>query len=428
MIDFTKHIYDNGLTLLLHQDETTPFVVVNILYKVGARNEDKNRTGFAHLFEHLMFEGTKNLAHFDHPVQSAGGMNNAFTNNDFTNYYIKLPKENLELALWLEADRMQHLAINETSLSNQKKVVVEEFKENYTNKPYGNVWHILREIVYQNHPYQWPTIGKNYKHIQDAALKDVIQFYEKYYQPDNAILSICGNINLPKAKALVSKHFSSIESKVNIKKAIPTEMEQLAARHKTVHFNVPQDAVYLVFKMPERNSQFYYVSDILSDILSSGKSSRLHHNLVTELQLFTKVDAYITGSIDSGMFVFEGRLRNNVSAEKGISAFWEEINRLKTIPIQRKELDKVKNKLLTYMAFSENELMNRAIGLCYHEMLDDASNINKEEKNYLSVKVTDIQDFVTQYFNEHQATSLYYLSNESAENPIITNHPKKSII
>ena len=409
MIHFTKEKYSNGLTLIHHQDETTPFVVVNVLYKVGARNEFKDKTGFAHLFEHLMFEGTVNQPSYDHPIQQAGGTNNAFTNNDFTNYYIKLPKENLELAVWLEADRMQFLDINQVSLDTQKKVVIEEFKENYTNKPYGDIWHILRALVYEAHPYKWPTIGKDYSHIKHASLEDVVNFYNTHYQPNNAIVSICGNVNLAKAKLLGDKLLSDIKNKSTHHSNIPEEPLQTKAKIKTVHRAVPQDRIYIVFKMPGRSEMGYYIADVLSDILASGKSSRLKHRLEKQLPLFTEVDTYVTGTLDTGMMVFEGKLKNDITPEEGKDALWKEINLLQSELVNEIELEKVKNKMLTYMAFSENDLMNRAIGLCYHEMLDDASGINEEEEKYMSIRASDIQNFAKKYLNVNQSSTLFYL-------------------
>jgi zinc protease len=413
MIQFNKHHLKNGLTLIHHLDDTTPFVVVNVLYKVGSRDEEATRTGFAHLFEHLMFEGTKHQKNFDHPIQEAGGVNNAFTNNDFTNYYIKLPKENLKLALWLEADRMQHLDINAKSLKTQKKVVVEEFKENYTNHPYGDVWHILREMVYKEHPYQWPTIGKDFDHINKANLEDVISFYKKHYQPQNAILSVCGNVNeqdVLEAAALLMDNIPNEETEISAKQF--HEPQQLAPTFKIVHREIPLDAIYIVFKMPERTQHDYYVADVLSDILASGKSSRLKEKLTKQQPYFISIDAYITGSIDEGMFVFEGKLKEGISPEDAKAAVWREIELLQSELISERELEKVKNKLITYMNFSENDLMSRAIGLCYHEMLNDASEINREEERYLSVNATDIQLFATTYFQPNLENTLFYLKNK----------------
>lgn len=412
MIQFSKHQLKNGLTFIHHYDSSTPFVVVNLLYKVGARNEDSNKTGFAHLFEHLMFEGTTNLENFDHPIQEAGGINNAFTNNDFTNYYIKLPKENVDLALWLEADRMQHLDINEEALNTQKKVVVEEFKENYTNKPYGDVWHILRKMVYTQHPYQWPTIGQDFDHINNANLEDVIDFYKKHYQPSNTILTICGNINESDALEAVHKYMSDIPNEVNLEVNIPKEPKQTAPTFKIEKRDVPLNAIYMVFKMPERILKEYYVADVLSDILASGKSSRLKEKLVKQQQLFINVDAYITASNDPGMFVFEGKLKDDVDPEVAKQAFWREIEFLKNELISERELTKVKNKLITYMNFSENDLMSRAIGLCYHEMLGDAALINQEEERYTDITALDIQDFAKTFFQPHLENTLFYLKEE----------------
>lgn len=412
MIQFSKHTFENGLRFIYHEDSSTPFIVVNVLYDIGAKHENPERTGFAHLFEHLMFEGTTNQPNYDHPIQLAGGSNNAFTNNDFTNYYIKLPKENVEMALWLEADRMLNLDINAASLSNQQKVVIEEFKENYTNKPYGDVWHILREMIFEKHPYQWPTIGKDYNHIAEASLEEVVNFYKKHYQPSNAILSICGNIEEAKALKYAAQLMGSLPSVPTTEKLLPVEPIQTQAKSKTVLKSVPQDAIYVVFKVPGRNDAAYYIADILTDLLASGKSSRLNERLVRQQQLFTRVDAYTTGSIDIGTFVFEGRLMEGITPEQGLAAIWKEIEILKSELIPEKELNKIKNKLLTYLAFSENDLMNRAIGLCYHELLGDAASINDDEAKYIAITSEQIQAFAQNFLNEAQSNTLLYLKED----------------
>lgn len=409
MISFNRKQLSNGLTLLHHNDPTTPFVVVNILYRVGAKNEDPERTGFAHLFEHLMFEGTSNVPDFDQPLQEAGGINNAFTNNDYTNYYIKLPKENLELALYLEADRMLHLDINDHTLSTQKKVVIEEFKENYTNKPYGDVWHTLRTMVYENHPYRWPTIGKDFHHIADAPLNDVVSFFEKHYHPSNAILCIAGNVSEEDALKFAGSYFESIPNGRAATNDNFEEPEQKASKSLTQEKDVPLDAIYIAFKMPGRLDKEYYHADILSDILAGSKSSRLRERLIKQNHLFVSIDAYITGTVETGMFIIEGKLTESVTPEEAESAIWNEIDNICKEGLEIKELEKVKHKMITYMNFSENNLLSRAIGLCYHEMLGDAGLINREEGIYESVTADDVKNFADQFLNSDQSNTLFYL-------------------
>ena len=409
MISYSKNTLSNGLTLLHHHDPSTPFVVLNLLYKVGAKNEDAERTGFAHLFEHLMFEGTKEVPNFDQPLQEAGGINNAFTNNDYTNYYIKLPKENIELALYLEADRMQNLNINEQMLNTQKKVVIEEFKENYTNKPYGDVWHILRSMVYEQHPYQWPTIGKDHQHIAEAQLSDVISFYKHYYHPANLVLCIAGNISESKALELSNKYLGTIINNQQSNGQSFDEPLQKQEKKKALTRDVPLDALYIAFKMPGRLDETYYTADILSDVLAGSKSARFKERLVKQQQLFVNVDAYITGSVDTGIFVVEGRLRECVSMADAESAVWKELDLMTNLGPDQEELQKVKNKLITYMNFSENNLLSRAIGLSFHEMLGDANRINEEEKHYMAVETEDVVQFCSNFLNRQQSTTLHYL-------------------
>jgi len=413
MIEFNRHVLENGLTLLHHEDATTPFVVVNLLYKVGARNEDADHTGFAHLFEHLMFEGTEDVPSFDRPLQEAGGINNAFTNNDYTNYYIKLPKENAALALYLEADRMQHLDIDKTKLDTQKKVVIEEFKENYTNKPYGDVWHLLREMVYKEHPYQWPTIGKDFEHIRKASLDSVVSFFKSYYNPCNSILCLAGNLTFEEAKELTETYLSQISNQSPAPDEVFSEPEQQKIRRKTVHRDIPQDALYMVFKMPGRKEPGYYAADMVTDILSGSRSSRLNEHLVKQKHLFTSIDAYITGTIDTGMLVIEGRLREGVQAEDGEKAIWEELNILASTEPKTEEMEKVRNKLITYLNFSENDLMSRAIGLSYHEMLGDADGINQDEANYSAITAGDLVSFLKKHIVKDRSSVLYYLKKRS---------------
>jgi zinc protease len=410
VIHFERKKLKNGLTVIYHSDPNTPFVVVNTLYKVGSKNESHHKTGFAHLFEHLMFEGTKNIPNFDGPLQEAGGENNAFTNNDYTNYYDIVPESNVEIPFWLESDRMQYLNINSTSLKLQKKVVIEEFKENYINQPYGDIQHLLRSMTYQNHPYQWPTIGKEISHVKDATLKEVKDFYHQYYSPSNAILVIAGNIESDKAFELTEKWFSDIpEQNINISEVIQEPL-QTEERVKTHIASVPENMIIIAFQMPGRLENGYFEGDLITDILSSGPSSRLQHQLVKEKKFFSEIDAYITGSVETGMFVIEGRLHNGVDIEVAKNAIWEEVKNIQENEISDIELEKVKNQMLTYMRFSDASLLNKAISLAYYELLGDAEMINEESEEYEKITKEDIRDFAKKFLNISQSNTLYYLS------------------
>lgn len=411
MIDYSREVLDNGLTFIHHYDKTTPFVVVNTLYKVGAKHEDEHRTGFAHLFEHLMFSGSKHFPDFDKPLQEAGGENNAFTNNDYTNYYDTVPSINIEIPLCLEADRMVNLNINKKSLDVQRKVVCEEFKESYINQPYGNVWHLLREMVYEKHPYKWPTIGKELKHVEDATLEDVKAFYSRYYQPNNAILVIAGNIEKQKATELAISYFGELKGSTIEQKTFD-EPEQSEAKQKTVHEDVPLNAVFIAFKMCEKLHPDYYVADVTSDILSNGTSSRLHQKLVKEEKAFVEIDAYITSSDDIGMFTVEGKISDNYAIEKATDLIWKELEKIQQTLVSETELQKCKNKMLTYMNFSEASLLNRAISLASYELLGNANLINEEEKNYEAVSAERIQQFAQKTFTKERSNTLFYLKKK----------------
>ena len=306
MIKYKKHILKNGLRVILHKDESTPVACVNILYDVGARDENENKTGFAHLFEHLMFGGSVNIPDYDKPLQQVGGTSNAFTSNDITNYYETLPLENLETALWLESDRMLSLAFTPKSLEVQRNVVIEEFKQRYLNQPYGDVWLLLRPLAYKNHPYLWPTIGKEISHIENAAMEDVKAFFKKHYCPLNAILCIAGNMEEEKALKLAEKWFSDIPSGDPYIRNLPKEPVQNEPRELRVERDVPADAIYKVWHMCSRTSPKYYATDLISDILSRGKSSRLYQILVKEKRMFTEANAFVMGDLDEGLFVFSG--------------------------------------------------------------------------------------------------------------------------
>jgi len=413
MISFDRYIFDNGLRLIVHEDRSSPMVAVNVVYDVGSRDEDPSKTGFAHLFEHLMFGGSQNIPDFDGPIQNAGGENNAFTNTDMTNFYNILPAENVETALWLESDRMQQLVFSERALNIQKKVVIEEFKETCLTQPYGDVWHHLSELVYEKHSYRWPTIGKNPSHIENAKLEDVVHFFNKHYTPSNAILVISGNMSGDTAYQLVDKWFSNIPAGIKYERKLDYDSPQHSKKQKVVKGNVPLEALYMSFNMVDRSHPDYYAYDLLSDVLSNGRSSRLFQRLFKENQYFSQIDAYISGTFDPGMFVIEGRPMPNISTENAKHAIWNELELLKAKPIDSRELQKLKNKIESSLEYSEVNILHKSMSLAYFELLGDASLINKESQEYQKVTSEDIQRVAQQTFNTENCTELIYLPNEN---------------
>ena len=399
------------MRVLVHRDTSTHLAAFNLLYNVGARDETEDKTGFAHLFEHLMFGGSKNIPSFDEPLQRAGGENNAFTSNDITNYYETLPAHNLETAFWLESDRMLELDFEGRALEVQRKVVCEEFKEHYINQPYGDVWHKLRALAYTTHPYKWPTIGKELSQIENATKEDVINFFYKNYRPNNAILVVAGNVELIEVKRLAEKYFGNISAGENLKKDIPAEPKQTAERKSEVRADVPLDAIFKVYHMPGRLDKKYYATDLLSDVLSAGKSSRLYQSLVKEKKLFSEVSAYITGSIDPGLFVFEGKLVKGVKMEDAERALLDEIELIKSKGIDEKELEKVKNRVESQTEFAEMELLHKAMGLAYAELLGDANLVNEEKKFYAAVSAQDILNGANEFLVKENCSTLYYYAN-----------------
>ncbi len=391
MINFERFTLDNGLTILFHRDKTTPMAVVNILYNVGAKDENEEQTGFAHLFEHLMFGGSIHIPNFDSPLQMAGGENNAFTSNDITNYYEVLPKQNIETALWLESDRMLSLAFTDESLETQRKVVIEEFKQNYLNQPYGDVWLELRPLAYKKHPYKWATIGKNLKHIEDATMDDVKAFFKKHYSPSNAILCIAGNFEIEEVKELTSKYFGNIPAGEKYIRNIEKEPAQNEYREKTIEREVPADAFYYAFKMCDRMHNDFYTTDLLSDALGRDKSSRLYISLKKDQQLASNISCYILGTIEEGLLIISGKLNNGVSFSELDEALWKELEQLKNEALNENELTRIMNKIRTSKEFQEQGILNRAMGLCMYELLGDAKMINDESMHYHNITATKIQ-------------------------------------
>jgi predicted Zn-dependent peptidase len=410
MIEYDRFILNNGLRVLVHPDFSTPMAVVNIMYDVGARDENPQQTGFAHLFEHLMFGGSINIPDYDSPLQMAGGENNAFTTNDLTNYYCQLPAQNIETAFWLESDRMLSLAFGKKSLDTQKKVVCEEFKEHYINKPYGDAWHKLRAIAYTKHPYQWMTIGKELSHVENAQLDDVKKFFFKHYTPANAILVVAGNIKTDDVKTLVEKWFGDIPAGEKYNRQLPQEPLQTSARTEEVFADVPLDALYKAWHMDARLDKGYYVADLITEILGSGGSSRLYQSLVKEKQLFSNIECHHFGSIEKGLLAIEGKLVKGVKMNEAENAVNEELEKIKNTLVNENELQKVKNKTESMIAFEDMSVMNRAMSLANYELLGDANLMNKELENYYAITVNDVQEYCKKIFTENNCSTLKYYS------------------
>lgn len=410
MIQYEKFTLDNGLRVIVHEDHSTPMAVVNVMYDVGAKDENPAKTGFAHLFEHLMFGGSINIDEYDEPLQMAGGENNAYTTNDLTNYYVQLPAENLETAFWLESDRMLSLAFSEKSLDVQRKVVCEEFKEHYINKPYGDVWHKLRELSYTTHPYQWMTIGKELSHIETVKLDDVKQFFFKHYRPVNAILSVAGHVTLEQVKGLAEKWFSPIPMGERYSRNLLKEPKQTGARFLDVEADVPLDAFYKTWHIASRLEQGYYTADLISDIMSGGGSSRLFQALVKEKQLFSNIECHNMGSVDAGLLAIEGRLVKGVKMADAEKAVQEEVERMKNEKVSEAELQKVKNKTESMIAFEDMTIMNRANNLAFYELLGDAGMMNTDWDNYNKVTVDDIQQAANEIFADSNSNTMRYYS------------------
>ncbi len=390
MVNFEKHVLENGLTVVIHQDTNTPLATINLLYKVGSRDESPDKTGFAHLFEHLMFGGSKNAESFDDIIQLAGGDSNAYTNADITNFYCTLPAINLDTALWLEADRMRYLNVNQKSLSTQQQVVTEEYKETCINQPYGLVWHMLSDLCYKVHPYRWPTIGKQIEHIAEAKLEDVQQFYNSFYGPNNAILSIAGPMLPSEALELVKLRFGSIPARPVDRRTRDEEPMQTDARTLVDEGKYPSSVLYLAWLMDGRNGDDYYAFDLLSDVMSLGRSSIFYQRMVKVLKVCAHMDAYITGSEDKGLFIMELRPSKEVTMEEMEAHLWNELAAIQKEEIQLSILEKLKNKNESTVCFSNVSASHKATNLGYYESLGDANLINTEADRIAEITAADI--------------------------------------
>lgn len=408
MILYNRFTLDNGLTVLVHEDNATPMAVVNVLYDVGARDENPEKTGFAHLFEHLMFGGSINIPEYDEPLQRAGGDNNAYTTNDLTNYYCQLPAQNIETAFWLESDRMLSLAFSEKSLAVQRKVVCEEFKEHYLNKPYGDIWHKMRDLAYKVHPYKWMTIGRELSHVENAHIDDVKQFFFKHYRPLNAILVVAGNVKTDHIKRLAEKWFGPIPSGEKYVRNLPQEPVQLDARKLHIEAAVPLDAFIKTWHMDARLEKGYYVADLLTEILGGGGSSRLYQALVKEQKLFSNLDCYHFGTMDAGLLTIEGKLVKGTSMEQAENAIAAELEKIQQTPIGESELTKVKNRTESVIAFEDMSVMSRANSLAMYELMGDAALMNTELNKYRNITTEDMTAYSQQIFRESNSNTLYY--------------------
>jgi zinc protease len=412
MIHFERTKLANGLTVIVHQDKTTPMVAVDVCYNVGSRDEHPDRTGFAHLFEHLMFGGSKHIPSYDEPLQKAGGDNNAFTSNDLTNYYLTVPKNNIETGFWLESDRMLELAFSKTSLDVQRNVVIEEFKQRQLNQPYGDVWPLLRQLAYKVHPYQWPTIGREISHIEKATMQQVKDFFFAHYAPDNAVLVVTGDIEFDQVVKLANRWFGPIPNR-NVKhRNIPQEPEQTEIREQTVIREVPNDTIYMAYHMTDRLDPMYYATDMVSDVLSNGNSSRMYLNLVQKEKLFTELDAYLSGDYEPGLFVVSGKPSDGVSLETARKAIERELDRMKQDRVPEYELEKVKNKVEANIVYGEMNYLTKAMNLATNEVLDDASLINSQVESYRAVTSEQIQEVSQHIFRHENCSVLNYIAKK----------------
>ena len=413
MITVNKYQFLNGLRLLHHADSNTRMVAINLLYDVGARDESPDCTGFAHLFEHLMFGGSLHIPDFDTALQKAGGENNAWTSNDITNYYTIVPRQNVETAFWLESDRMLGLDFSQHSLDVQKAVVMEEFKQRTLNQPYGDIPAIIRELAYREHPYRWPVIGRDISHIEKATLEDVRSFFYNHYAPNNAILAVVGDISFEEALRLSEKWFSPIEKRNIAPRCILPEPEQEAPRYKEVVRDIPSDAIVKAYHMGRRCDADYQTCDLMSDILSNGRSSRLFRRLVMEKSLFTSIDASITGAIDAGLFLINGRLNQGVSLQQADEAIEEELGRLCRESASEQEISKMVHKFETGYLFSNLSYVDKAANLSYFELIDAAESIDREVEKYYRITPESLQKTAQAVFRANNMSTLYYKAQDS---------------
>jgi len=407
MIDFKKCCLNNGLRVIVHEDNSTPLAAVSLVYMVGARNEDPELTGLAHLFEHLMFRGSESVHDFDDQLQLAGGENNAFTNSDITNYHLTIPAVNIETAFWLESDRMKGLNITEESLANQKMVVLEEYRQSYLNQPYGDASLLLRPLAYKVHPYRWPTIGKE-EHIKKVTLRDIKDFFHSYYSPNNCIMAVAGNVKADDIFKLADKWFGKIRMRKVNHVSLPEEPPQNTERKLTVKRKVPANALYKAWHVCGRKEPSFFTLDLLTDILTAGESGRLHKILIRGKKLFSSINSYLTGDLDPGLLIIQGRLMNGVSYEKAEAELNNIIEELKNTTVPDEEMEKVKNRFEAEHIMGQVNILGRVLALSQYEVLGDASLINSEIDMYRNVTAEMVKDAAVKYLDRTNCNTLYY--------------------
>jgi predicted Zn-dependent peptidase len=408
MISFEEFTLANGLKVIVHEDPATTMAVVDVIYNVGSRDEDENLTGFAHLFEHLMFGGSENIPSFDTPLQKVGGENNAFTTPDLTNYYISVPAQNIETAFWLESDRIKQLAFNTQSLETQRKVVIEEFKQRYLNQPYGDVWLKFRPLIYQKHPYRWPTIGAGIQHIEEAQMSDVKAFFQKHYVPSNAVLVVAGKVKLQEVKSLAEKWFGPIASGVKPVRNLPQEPAQSENRAMEIVADVPANRIYKAYPVIGRYEPGYHASDLMADLLGRGESSYLYEHLVQKQRLFDTIGTYQTSSIDPGLLIIQGQVSDDVEIEKAEAALEKAIQDFATSHISEKDLQMVKNQSEASLVFGEVEVLNRAMNLAMAANAGDANLVNTEAEKIAEVQTQDLEKWAQRLFIQGKSNTLKY--------------------
>ena len=415
MISFEKFTLANGLQVIVHEDPATTMAVVDVIYNVGSRDEDENLTGFAHLFEHLMFGGSENIPSFDTPLQKVGGENNAFTTPDLTNYYISVPAQNIETAFWLESDRMKQLAFNTQSLETQRKVVIEEFKQRYLNQPYGDVWLKFRPMIYQKHPYRWPTIGAGIQHIEEAQMSDVRAFFEKHYVPSNAVLVVAGRVKVDQVKALAEKWFAPIDAGIKPNRKLPQEPEQSEDRRMEISGDVPANRIYKAYPVIGRYEPGYYAIDLMSDLVGRGESSYLYEHLVQKQRIFDSIGTYQTSSIDPGLLIIQGQVCDDVKIEEAEKALEKALQDFAASPIIEKDLQMVKNQSEASLVFGEVEVLNRAMNLAMAANAGDVNLVNEESEKIAKVQVADLEKWAQRLFIQGKSNTLLYKKQQNED-------------
>ena len=409
-LQFKRHILANGLRLIVHEDHSTPLASCNVVYNVGSRDENPEMTGMAHLFEHFMFTGSKHIPDYDAQLQSVGAFNNAYTTQDITHYYITLPAVNIEHALWLESDRMLELAFQQEKLDIQKHVVIEEFKENFLNRPYGDMWMLYNQFFFQKHTYQWLPIGKEISHIEKVSMDDMKAFFYRFYRPNNAVLTIAGDVKFEEIVPLVEKWFGPIPAGTDSvwDRKYPQENLQTEKRLFEVQRNVPADMLFKGWPTCGRLTPDFYAYDMLSDLFGSGQSSYLYKKFVMEDALFTDISAYITGTLDPGIFIIGGRPAEGVSIEEANKRLSDYLYQLPQNCINAHDLQKVKNRVESIILQNDIKIEDRSSSLAVAECFSCAEDFNDETNRYFAVSEEQINTLCNNMFRQEQETTMYY--------------------